>query len=386
MKPFLRRSLLLGMLALAACSSNKPKEVKARPVPKVPHPEWRIVADQSFHIGHGNGSEFVLLRPAFSARWMMAASADGWVAAYGRQHGRRHWRVALATALSSGVATGYGLVVVGARDGRLLALSADDGHRLWSAQLPAAPMSQPLVTAEHVFIACNDGSIEALDVKTGARQWVSASEVPSLTLRGMATPFLLDHALLQGAGNGRLLALDPDSGQLLWDTRVGDNEGRTEIERMNDVDGDLVMDADTLYVASYHGGLAAIDPQTGKHRWDYKISSWQPLARGLGSVYVVTENSSIEAIDTQTGKSVWRQNDLRGRHITAAVVVHGVLFVADDQGWVYALSQVDGHWLAKEHFYHTKGFLAPPAVDGDEVLVQGRSGRVISLHLQQVRP
>ncbi len=384
---FLSRLLaLLLLVLLAACNSERPKEVKASPLPAVPHPAWRIVKDHSFKVGQGSGEEFVLLRPAFSARSMLAASADGWVQSMDRQSGRRQWRRQIKAHLSAGVAVGYGIVVVGSRDGFVWALAESDGHILWKTALSSAPVSLPQLSAQHLFVAGNDGSIVALDPQTGKLQWTSLSDVPSLTLRGMSTPILLDHELIQGLGNGRLQALDPETGQLIWDTQLGDNEGRTEIQRMNDVDGDPAYDADTLYAVSYHGGLAALDPQTGKHRWDYKISSWQSLAVGLGNVYVVTENSSIEAIDTQTGKSVWKQAGLRGRHITAAVVVKGVLVVADDQGWIFALSQVDGHWLAREHFYRTDGALSPLVVDNNEILWQTRSGRVLALHLRQVQP
>ncbi|NNM51103.1 MAG: outer membrane protein assembly factor BamB [Pseudomonadales bacterium] len=375
----------VGALLLAACSSDKPKEIKPNPLPKMGKSSVTIHKIWSFRIGDGNHGRFLLLRPAVSASQIFVASSNGTLEAHDRGTGHRQWRVHSHALLSVGVESAYGVVLIGTMDGRLLAYASKDGHALWTASLASAPMAEPLVAAETIYVSCNDGRLYALDRLTGKIRWSVDSSVPSLSLHGMAKPLLVDGTLVMGTGDGRLLAFNAKSGDPLWDTHVIDSQGRTELERMNDVDGDLGADADTLYAVSYHGGLAAIDPDNGRHRWDYRLSSWQGVALGIGNVFVVEEDSVIEAVDVSTGKSVWKQSDLRGRRLTAPIQINGMLLVADFQGWVHVASALDGHWVGRYHFYRTDGFQSPPVVDGSDIYLQSEAGRVIGLTLQKSR-
>ncbi len=379
--------LALGGCALfmAACSSDKPKEIKPNPLPKLVNSTVTVHKLWSFSIGDGNHGRFLLLRPAVSASQILVASSNGTLEAHDRATGKRQWRVHSHALLSVGVDAGYGVAVMGTVDGRVLAYASKNGQALWTASLASTPMSEPLVTAESVFVASNDGRLYALDRLTGKVRWSVDSSVPSLSLHGMAKPIWVNGTLVMGTGDGRLLAFNGKTGDPLWDTHVVDSQGRTELERMNDVDGDLAVDADTLYAVSYHGGLAAIDPDNGRHRWDYRLSSWQGIGLGIGNVFVVDEDSVIEAIDVSTGKSVWKQSDLRGRRLTAPVQLDGMLLVADFQGWVHVASALDGHWLGRSHFYRTGGFQSPPVVDGSDIYLQSEGGRVVGLTLQKSR-
>ncbi len=374
---------LLGLLGvLWACSSDKPKEIKPNPLPKLSKTQERLTRLWSFHIGHGNQKQFLLLRPAVTASRVFAVSADGVLEAHERLHGKRLWRIHCPTSVSVGVEAGYGQVVVGTTDGRVISYRIQDGHQLWSTMLGSTPMSEPLLSAALVYVSANDGTLYALDRQTGKQRWTAETSVPRLSLRGMSKPLLLNDLLIVGTGDGRVQAFKSDSGDPVWESRVMDSQGRTELERMNDVDADMVADADTLYVASYHGGLAAMDQDTGKHRWENTASSWQGLALGLGSVYIVYEDSTIEDWDASSGKSAWKQADLRGRRISAPVFLDHFLVVGDFKGWVHVLSVEDGHWLGREHFFRTGGFLAPPQASGNEVFLQSVDGRVIALRLE----
>ncbi len=377
------RTLAIGgfVLVIAGCSSDKPTEIKANPLPKIAHSAIQIHKLWSFRVGNGSGGRFELLRPGITGPMLVAAAENGIIEAHDRTTGHRLWKVKAPASIQVGVVAGYGIAVVGCTNGRLMAYRLKDGHLAWSVDLPSTPVSLPALGSSAVYVAVNDGRLYALSLTDGKKIWTAQSNVPALSLQGMATPFLLNGSIVLGTGSGRVLSFDAITGTPQWDSRVVDAQGQTEIERMNDVDGQMAADADSLYVASYHGGVASIDPDTGKHRWDSHASSWQGLTVGLGSVYVSDEDSTLETFDVISGKPGWKQTGLLGRHITAPLLVNNMLLVGDFDGWIHVMSVDDGHWLGRIHFYRSGGFVAPLQGYDGIVYAQSQRGRVVAFRM-----
>ncbi len=370
------------LLGVAGCSSDKPNEIKTSPLPKLAHSAVQIEKIWSFRVGNGSGARFETLRPGITEQLVVAASEDGTVEAHDRRSGQRLWKVKAPAAIQVGVVAGYGIAVVGCSDGRLLAYRLKDGVLSWTASLPSSPVSLPALGSSLVYVSINDGMLFALSIKDGKKVWTAQSNVPALSLQGMATPFLVNGNVLLGTGSGRVLSFDAATGAPQWESRVVDADGQTEIERMNDVDGQMAADADSLYVASYHGGVASIDPDNGKHRWDSHTSSWQGLTVGLGSVYVSDEDSTLETFDVISGKPGWKQSGLLGRRITAPLLLNNILLVGDFDGWIHAMSVEDGHWLGRIHLYRSGGFVAPLQAYDGVIYAQSQRGRVVAIRIQ----
>lgn len=386
MTSILRRSLLIGLLGLlAACSSDKPKELKPSPLPKIAKTEVYVDKHWSYRVGDGDQKQFSLLRPALTEKALFSASVDGTLQANALDSGKRLWRIATGATLTTGVEAGYGLVLVTSTKGEVLAYDVEDGKKKWTASLAASALARPLVSANRVIICTGDGRVLGLDRVTGEQRWVFETQVPPLELRNRATPVAVGDQVVIGTGMGRVVGLDLESGEPHWEARIGATQGRSELERMIDVSGDLLLDNDSLYAVSYQGSLVAMDAESGKHRWDYTVSSWQALSTGLGNVYVVTPESVIVAVDAISGKVVWQQADLKGRKISASVVVGNYLVVADFEGYVHVLAQSDGRWVGREHFYRTGGFMSAPLVHDSDVYVQSRDGRVIAFDLRNAK-
>jgi outer membrane protein assembly factor BamB len=103
--------------------------------------------------------------------------------------------------------------------------------------------------------------------------------------------------------NGRVLAFDALTGAVVWEVRVAISQGRSEIERIVDVDGSMELAGDELYAASYQGSLVAIEVANGRKLWQQKASSYSGVSQSFGNVYVADEDGTLSAY-LRTGEGV----------------------------------------------------------------------------------
>ena len=344
-----RAAIVVMVAALAACSSN-PNEHKPAPLPVLPQKAMQLKLHKqwSVNVGDGLAGDVIKLHAATQANLTYVASRDGVVLATDEQ-GKTVWQQKTKLPITSGVAAGYGVVVIATAKGEVLALNPANGQTLWRKTLLAPVLASAALSAETIVIQSNDGKVYGLDSKTGEKRWVYDTPVPSLSLRGYATPLIDENLVIVATATGKIVALDVNTGIAQWESRIATSEGRSELARMVDVDGDMLMTINKeLYVASYQGQLAALNIKDKPDPlWTLPTSTTQSLAEGLGNVYVVDAASSILAVDQETGKVVWKQSDFAWRGLSNPVVVGNYLVVGDSSGYLHIMAQSDGRLLGR---------------------------------------
>ena len=345
------RQLLLalgaGLLVLGGCSSfdkdadQKPAELTKFEVERKLDKVW------SRSVGDGQGGLYNRLTPAIGDGMVIAAAVDGDVRAFAADSGKRQWRARLKRELVGGVGMGGGLVLLGGADGTVIALSAENGEQLWSSSLSGEVLAPPQTDGRRVYVQTFDGYVVALDAQTGAELWSFSSGVPVLTLRGTSTPLLHNDMLIVGQASGKVVALEAATGRLRWEQRIAIPTGSTEIERLVDIDGDLLIHNGVLYVVSYQGRVAALDPNTGNRMWQRDASSYVGVAAGFSNVYVVGHTGSVTAFAANGQGVRWEQTVLARRRLTAPTTWGSYVAVGDFEGYLHLLSQVDGHLVAR---------------------------------------
>lgn len=341
---FLPRFLLLAVFAglLAACSSS-PKAPEPVAYPSLPGDAVSMKRLWKVGVGNGLDGEDVRLAPALSERLVVAASRDGVLLAVERESGKLLWKNKTGLDITAGPAIGYGVVTVGTAKGEVLAFSQDDGKELWRTPLGAAVLTTPSVSKAVVITVSADGVVHALARDSGQAIWSYNTSVPALSLRSSAAPFIDDERVYVATSGGKLLGMNADNGIVGWDSRVATNSGRSELERMNDIVGNLVQaDDGVLFTVGYQSQLTAVNPDNGRRLWQYDASSVNNLALGLGNVYFTDVTGLVYAIDQHSGKVSWKQSDFAWRHLSAPVVVGNLLAVGDERGRVHLLAQSDG--------------------------------------------
>jgi outer membrane protein assembly factor BamB len=317
------------------------------------------------------------LRPAALGDRVFVANAEGRVSAFAVETGQRVWQRELGRPLSAGPTAAGDLVVVGARDGEAVGLRAADGEMLWRSGVTSEVLAAPAVDTELVVVRVADGRVFGLNASSGRRRWLYEQTVPALALRGTSSPLLVPGRLVVvGLDTGKLVALAPDNGRPLWEAIVATPRGRSDLERLVDIDADPLLYRTDIYVASYNGRLAAIDAASGRTRWDRELSVFAGLAVDSGRVYATDAERRIWAFDRFSGASVWRQDDLRGlQQLTGPAVFGDYVLVGDAAGYLNWLSLRDGSLQRRQKI--GGAFVAAPMVQNDTIYILTEKGLTV---------
>lgn len=371
---------LLPLLLVAACGSKPPEAVPPTPLAAF---EARFTVKRLWHNDAGagvRGQSSLQLAPAVSSRFVHVVDVRGRLQAFDRATGKRLWR--RETGLRpGGLTVGYGRVLIGTRDGELVSLQAEDGAEQWRVALSGEVLSAPALDGERVVVQTIDGRVMALDAATGAPQWMFEEVVPVLTLRGTSSPVIVGDQVLAAFASGKVVALDADNGLPLWERRIAEPSGRSELERMVDIDGGLVVENGGVFAASYQGQIAVVDQFGGRLFWERPMSSWQPMSSAAGTLFVADADGIVWAIDQRTGSALWKTEALRGRGLTGTAVHNGLVVVGDAEGYLHWLDTIDGTQVARRRF-DPDGFAASPVVYDDVLHVFSRDGELAAYRIR----
>ena len=331
-------------------------------------------------VGSGAGKLFLKLRPAIDGERVYAATRDGSVRAFDARTGESVWDTDTDSPLSGGPGIGDGLVLVGSSEGEVLALDEKDGVVKWRARVSSEVLSAPGAKDGIAVARTIDGKLFGLNVADGTRVWVYDRTAPVLTLRGTSSPALTEGAAVAGFDNGQVVAIALADGHLLWETRVAVPKGRTELERMVDIDADPIIDDNTVYTVTYQGQIAALKLFSGDVVWRRDMSSHAGLGVGPKNVYVTDDQSHVWALDRSNNASMWRQSKLEARRLSPPAVFGDFVVVGDLDGYVHWLRKDDGQFAARVRV-DSSGIIAAPVATAFAVYVYGSGGELAALQV-----
>ncbi|MCC6202552.1 MAG: outer membrane protein assembly factor BamB [Gammaproteobacteria bacterium] len=381
-----RPLLLLLCLGIAGCETmGKWFGDKSTAIPPAElvdfEPELKPRTYWSGSIGSGADKNFVRLIPAAVDGIVYAASRDAEVAAFDLSSGKRHWNRGVKQAeITGAIAAGAGSIVVGTAGGEVIALDRDDGTERWRVPVGSEVLAPAVIGERIAVVRSGDGHVFGLDLASGSRLWSYDRPVPALSLHGTSAPVLASGRVIVGFDGGHLVALDAGNGKLLWEARIAIPKGRTDLDRMIDIDAAPVVSGDTIYVASYQGQVAAVALDSGEILWTREISTSVGVAIDERRVYVTEQTGHVWALDRETGASLWKQDALTARQVSQPAVLGGYVVVADLEGFLHWLAADDGRFVARSRVGDDR-IIAPPQVFGERVVVYGSTGRIAALGL-----
>lgn len=390
-RTLIRSGVIAGLaLALGACANLNPlnwfsgdDEVRVPKELVSIQREAELVRDWSTDVGNGQGKGFTKITPTFDGGVVYAASENGTVVAVAADSGDEIWRERLRTPLTGGVGAGAGLVMVGNEDAELVALDQFTGEERWRKAVSSEILSAPQTNGDIVVAQTVDDKLVALDAEDGSNRWIYEATLPALTLRGTSKPLITPlGTVIAGFSNGTLVSVSADNGVWGWEERVAIPEGQYDIDRVIDVDGDLLLDGARVLAASYHGNLMAFDVASGRIVWGMKASSYHGLAQGFGNLYYSSDEGHIVAVRNNTEDIVWENDELEFREPTAPVAIGNYIAVADFEGYVHLLSQIDGRIVGRVRV-DNNGVRANLVARNGRLFVYGNSGRLAAFTLRQ---
>lgn len=329
-------------------------------------------------LGKGADGKGVTLVASVDGSTLYVAHVDGKVEAVSASSGASLWTTDLDVEIGGGPGVGNGLVISGTTEGEVIALSQSTGNESWrtnvSTDIPAVPVSAHGVVVVHT----NDGKLYGLDMATGEQLWLFHRASPVLSLRGANTPVIEGNSLYAGLDGGKVVKLDLNTGRPAWETPIAYASGRTELDRVVDIDGLLVLGPSMLYVVTFQGDMAAVNKADGKVKWRTSYSSYQGVISDGRSLYASDANGYIAAVSPQSGEILWRQKAFSGRRLSPPVMVGNLIAVADLEGYVHWLSPEDGSIVARVEAV-SSAVRAPLVAQGGTVYVYGDEGELAAV-------
>src|ERR1700688_816345 len=374
----MRLLLPLGLAALliaAGCSKDKDVEPPATLVNFPAHLPVKKLWDE----GVGGGKKQLVLRlglgPAVDNGVVFAASHKGELLAASLDTGRHIWVKNLKLPISAGPGAGAGLVVVGSSKGVVVTLDGATGRELWRSRLNSELLSAPAISEKVVVIRSVDGRLHGLDAHNGKELWSVEQQVPRLSLRGTAIPIVAKEVAISGFDNGKVMAVSLTTGDTVWDTALASPHGRTELDRLVDIDSAVRVVGDDVFAAGFQGRTAMMALDSGQIWWGHDMSSYRGLAVDADNLYVTQSDGIVVALRQRDGSELWRNQKLKMRRLSAPVLTSTAVAVADFQGYVHWLDKTTGELVARQRVAKERVSNSPVAV-GDTVVVLTDGGKL----------
>ncbi|MFI3190496.1 MAG: outer membrane protein assembly factor BamB [Methylococcales bacterium] len=352
----------------------------APPTPLVEYkPELDVQVFWKESVGVGAEKQSLKLIPAIGSGKVIAADREGTVQARDLKTGALLWEVETELPFSGGPSLAAGRVILGTSKAEVVALNSENGELQWKSKVSSEVLAVPVIAKGIVIVRTTAGEVVALDEKTGGRLWSYEHSVPALSIRGTGAPLVIDDNVIIGYDNGKLVALSLKNGKYVWEATIAMPKGRSEIERLVDLDVDPIETGGIIYIASYNGGVSAISASDGEVLWrNEKVSSHTGLSYNSRHLYLSDSAGQVLQIEQSRGAGLWKQTELSHRKLTAPALYQDYVVVGDYDGYVHWLSTRDGRLLGRIQITDSAIDAKPIIVDG-VVYVYAKDGTLAAL-------
>lgn len=372
------------MFSLAGCSlfGGEEEIVQVSPSPEVNNqfPIQQVWKNST----SGNTHIYSLLGPVNYDNAIYVASRSGQVKAVDLSSGKTLWDVNLSksslfssqTALfSGGMSADDKYVYVGSERAVVYALDRNTGKVVWEKSVKGEVLARPVAFEDKLIVHTANGALQGLNRDTGDNLWDVSLEVPPLSLRGNSTPIIAHGAAILGDDNGRVNAYFIKDGQLIWQQRISQPSGSTEIAKLNDVDSTSVVEGNLVYSVGYNGNVVALNLSNGQIVWRKQLGSTHSFAVNSDRLFVVDQDDNIQALSKNGGAELWKQSDFLHRQLTDPVIYQNYIVIGDFEGYLYWLNIENGELTAKTKV-NSSGLISKPLVADNKLIVQAKDGDI----------
>jgi outer membrane protein assembly factor BamB len=281
------------------------------------------------------------------------------------------WRFQADDKIWSSPVVAAGVVYFGSHDGSLYAVDAATGQLRWSFRIgDTFVIASPAIAAGLVYIGAG-GTLYALDASTGAERWHVETGSTLISSPAVVANVVYVVNILGLPSPTGVLAFDAETGTLLWQFEPGGTMNPAEV----------AVGAGSVFLTAFEsgslGGLGvgyvfALDPQTGRQRWQVEIPAGvRSCPVVVGNDVFVFDGTMLHRIGVLTGEDEpvvpadhpWTQIE------ASPAVVGGVAYFVSGDGYLYAADTTGGAWWKWR--FPIGPVPSSPSVVGDSVYVSG---------------
>ena len=347
--------LFLSLTLISACSSFSGNRGKNRSLNIGAQWIRQIHQDESL-----SSHKISRSRPLLYKDLVIAGSSLGGISAFSRKDGAMAWHFPVEGGVEASPAlAGVGQVVLGGKDGYIYSLSAATGEMNWKFFAKAEVLSDLRVDDDSVYFLSGANVLYSLDYVTGRQRWVySRVQSNQFSIRGGAQALVKGDRVYAGFSDGFLVALNRQSGELIWERRLA-LDGK-----FADVDTSPTTDGERIYAASFDGAFYAFE-ENGALAWRVDLGAFsRPQIIG-NRILLSGSDRHFYVLDRSSGK-VLKQLPLRS--VASTAMVHeNSYFLSESGGDLLVYDSLRDEVIAR--YAPGAGSLSEPVYDEEYQLV-----------------
>lgn len=305
---------------------------------------------------------------------VVVASGSGVVAMLNAANGADIWRMQMSGGLTAGVGSDGHLSAVVTQRNELVAVV--NGVQVWKQPLATATYTAPLVAGLRVFVLGADRSVTAFDGNSGARLWAQTRPSESLVLKQPGVLLAVGDSLVVGLA-GRMVAMNPNTGAVRWETPLGTPRGANDIERMVDLIGPVSRIDNSVCARSFQTAVGCVDVQRGALKWTQLSDGTQGLAGDDQMLFGSERDGRVQAWKRASGDRAWSNDRLLNRGLSAPLVLGRSVAFGDAMGFIHLMSREDGS-LTGRLTTDGSAMIGQPVLAGDTLLALTRNGNLFA--------
>ncbi len=323
-----------------------------------------------------NAEELASAEVRSDGRVLWIGTSRGVLWAVGARSGEVLWKRRLGGAILSRplYVPSRERLYVGSADGCLRALRPRDGAVLWKYCTDGAILRQPAYARGLVLFANERNRVYAVDAEHGRWKWSYDRPLPrGFTIHGHSPVTVADGKVYAGFADGRVVCLALGTGEVVWSRDL--SEGH---EQYVDVDAKPVLAGGVLYVASYSGGVYALDPGLGALLWHFAVRAVTGVTVVDDRLYFVSATAGLHCLDLR-GRLLYRQDLGDAGTPTRPVAAEDLLaFTTSRKGLVF-VNRETGRFVARidDGF----GASAPVRAFGRRLFLLDNGGKLLAMEL-----
>lgn len=336
-------------------------------------PKIKVSQNWSAPVGKGHKSgEYLKLKPVIRGDIIYTADASGIIQAVNKSDGQVKWFTKLNHGILSGPTVADGHIVVSTTSSTLVLLNQADGKQIWETKLSGEVLSPPALSHQKIIAKTIDGKVFAFDAVNGHQLWSAEHGSPSLVLKASSSPIIMDDLVLIGFSDGKLDALELQTGRLVWQRSIAYATGSSDVERLIDIGADPIVRDKVAYLGSYQGYIGALSLTDGQFIWRKPGSVFKNMVLSSNTLYLTDSNDVVWSLDRQTGHVNWKQTALKARGLTEPVLVGEDIVVGDKTGYLHFMDSQTGELMARSQL--SGGVSISPSVAGRTLYVMTDNG------------
>ena len=317
---------------------------------------------------------YLKLQPVRIGQQIYTASAQGVVEALSVKQGQVLWKQVLKSGIVSGPVVQGQLLALGTDRATVMVMNAKNGQPLWETNVSSDVLSKPLFDGHEVIVKTVDGTVYAINKKNGEIVWSYLHGSPHLILKASSSPVAVDNLVLSGFSDGKLVALNRDTGHEVWQKSIAYPNGSSDVDSLIDIDADPILQDNRVYLATYQGFTGAFSIEQGDFIWHKPASVYKNIAISGDALYFSDANDVVWAYDKSTGQVKWQQVNLKARGITEPVIFDNRIIIGDKLGFLHILSTKTGALIGRLEL--KSAIDIAPTARGHHIEVLTRDGRL----------